>query len=135
MSLERLTRLRHAAVQHDPEVAAWLDAALQAWRNGEDLDCALGLAGTQAVRARNAAIRRAADLLDREGALSAWARAGRVEAAVRHYEAVVWPRRGSPRATDSPLKLAMHEWLTLEGAEGVRPVRVQRALYNIVRTE
>lgn len=133
VSVARLNRLVEAV--DDPELRDWLRGALEAWRAGEDLDRALGLAGAQAVRARDAAIRRVADLLDRDGPFSTWAKAGRLEAAIRHYEAVIWPRRHSAphRLADTPLKAALHEWMQMEAANGVRPVRVQRALYEILR--
>ncbi|PWG62525.1 hypothetical protein DEM34_12150 [Spiribacter halobius] len=119
----------------DPELQEWLRGGLEAWRAGEDLDRALGLSGPQATKARDAAIRRCADLLDRHGALSTWAKAGHVEAAMKHYESIVWPRRHSlpKRLADTPLKAALHEWMTMETANGVRPIRVQRALYEILR--
>lgn len=116
-----LGRLLAAA---DPEDRQWLEQALARWRDGEPLEHALGLSGPRAVKQRNAALRRAADLLDLAGELSPWARAGRLEKAIRYF---------GGRNNDSLLAKTIAEIIELESSNGVRPVRCQRAIYEIIR--
>lgn len=118
------------ATRSDPEIHAWLDQALQRYRAGEPLERALGLAGPEATKQRNAALRRAADLLDPPGALSAWQRAKRLEETLRRFEAIA--RHRSLKSL-SLLQQTLAHILQLERAHGVRAVRCQRALFEVIR--
>lgn len=124
MSLPRLQRVMEAA---QPEDRMWLEAALARWRDGEPLDHALGLAGPRAIKQRNAALCRAADLLDPAGDLSDWQRAGKVEKAIRYF--------AGRKNDDSLLAQTVAEIINLESLNGVRPVRCQRAIFEIIRAE
>lgn len=89
MSRARLARLQALADAGDAELAAWLGAGLARWRAGEPLEKALDLTGE---RARNAALLRAARLLDPQGTLGAWRTARLLARAVARFERS-WPRQ------------------------------------------
>lgn len=99
-------------------------AALESYRDGEALDHALGLAGPRAIKARDAAIRRAGDLMDPD--LSAWAVAAKLEKQRRHMDRVVLPRR----APETPLEHALASWIELD--TGLRPITRQRAIFAVL---
>lgn len=132
MSTAYLDRLLEIT-RNEPELYAWLTRALARYRQGERLERALGLAGARAVLVRNATVRRVADLIDRDGSLRPWPRAAEVARRVRHFEATAWPRLRAREDRDElpALKKALLEWLEIEQAEGVRPVRCQLAIYRL----
>lgn len=135
MSTQHLQRLRDEI--RDPDLLRWFDQAVQQWRDGELLERAMGLSGPRAVRTRNAAVRRVADLVDAAGELSLWRRAEEVRRHVSHFESVVWPRLRQQAGSDDlpPLKATLRTWLTVESSEGVRPIRNRRSIFEVIRTE
>jgi hypothetical protein len=123
-----LRRLEKMA-EPDLELSAWLGQGLDRWRSGEPLDHALGLAGADAIRARNAALVLAAGHFD-ESDLSTWELAGRLEAAIRRFESIVLPRirRGEAVSLD-PAQQAILS--ALEAGAGM--IRSRRRLWDLLR--
>lgn len=117
---DRLARLL-AHTRTDPELHAWFAKALADWRGGMSLEHALGLGGPRAVRQRDAALRRAADLIDPAGEMSSWKRAAKVEKAIRYFNRV--------RSHDSPLAIAIAEAIEIE-SRGIKRVRCQRSIFE-----
>lgn len=112
-----------AATKADRELHTWLTQALAEYRAGMPLEHALGLAGPRAVRRRDAAIRRLADLLDPAGELRPWPLAARVERAIAGF--------GRLRHRESLLAKTIAEIIEIE-SRGVKAVRCQRGIYRII---
>lgn len=84
MSLYRLKRIAATA---EPELRAWLLEAVEQYElGGEGLESALAVTGTRALIRRNEVLLQAGDLLDPEGELSPWARAGLLEEAIKQFK-------------------------------------------------
>ena len=90
MSMTIFLRLIEATREVDPVAHAWLKAGLQRYREGELLDRALDLAGAGADCAAEAALFKAADLLDPTHTLPRHTVARLLEAAIRRF-ARTWP--------------------------------------------
>lgn len=127
MSIARLEQLRQVVAEHDVGLAHWLDQGLDRWREGETLERALELTAADATLARDAALRRAARILDPEGQRRPWPLACELAELVRCHERDQGPRR---RADPSPLQAALAEAFEAAGARGV-PTS-QRGLYRIL---
>ena len=129
MSLRRLHRLLPLIEHGAPDLHTWLAEALDDYRAGLPLEQALGISGPKAIKARNSALRRAARYLDPDEQHSTWARAERVARALRRLD------RCATRYRDggSPLRQTLVRILEVEAGEGVRPVRSQRAIYELIR--
>lgn len=112
----------------DPATRAWLAEGFARWLAGDDdLQQALGADTFARLRARNKALRAAADVLDQDS--STWARAGMLAAAIRRYESRIAPLLiRDPHhplgPTDRHLQRAF--------ASGHRVPRTQRALFDVL---
>lgn len=128
MTAERFERLLAIA---EPELQAWLSQAVEKWRRGTPLDRALGLSGPPAMKARDEALRRAAEHV---AGKSTWARAGNLERAINHFEVTAWKRRQKNLARfHSPLKQALHEAFTAAEIGRIPMLYSRRALWNLIR--
>lgn len=127
-----LNLAQRVAAGERPDTAwPWLAAGLRRYLRGEaDLETALQLGAASRVRARNAALVRAARLLvDDPDTTSAWELAGHLERAVSNYEAVFLPRLRRDPAT------ALPDWaqaIRQAFDSGARPLRSRRRLYDIL---
>lgn len=132
MSAVKLERLLSLA-QPDAEVHRWLASALAEWRRGGiSLDRSLGLTGPVAIRARDAALRRAAALLD--DGRTPWETAGKLERAINHFETTAWKRLRYQAPPDlPPLKLALYEAFMVAELGRLQMLRCRRALWNLIR--
>ncbi len=92
MSMRVLLRLIASTADADPEAHAWLAQGLQRWRDGEDLQHALDLVGPGANQAAEAALFRAALLLDPQRTKPAHPVAVQLAAALERFERRTWPR-------------------------------------------
>lgn len=119
---------RLAAGDLSPEVAKWLSDGMRRHLAGEDLEHALGLDRTAALRRRNQALLQAAALLgDDDGA---WRCACRLAAAIRRYDARVAPLlERDPERELAPIDEALRRAFET----GQRIPRTPRNLYELIR--
>jgi hypothetical protein len=103
---------------HDADRAALL-TALKQYRRGEPFH----LAGTERIRRRDAALRRAAECLPG----TPWEVAGKLESAVARFESRVLPRHRDTR----PPGIDGHLWDAWQS--GARMLRSRRRLYDLIR--
>ena len=129
MSAQRLAELLEVTGDH-PDLHEWLRQALRRYHEGEPLDRALGLAGTRAVRLRDAALRDAADGLDPKGQLSNWQRAARLAERIPTFERTVWPRYRDNPTSDT---LGVNACLLAAFRAGCYVPRGQRQLHTILQ--
>lgn len=118
--------LRAAAGRIDYQVLAWIAEGFGRFQRGESLEHAFGLDRARRVRARDAALVRAAGELS--PAPSTWALAVRLAAAVRRFEVRVAPRL-APGDELPPLDDA----LRVAFASRVGVPATARALYDLLR--
>ena len=113
------------------EEVDWMRAGLRRWMTGqeEDLPRALGLHGGERVRARNAALCRAAVLLDVGQGLGRWPLAEALAQRLRRFEAVHGARirAAGPDGFDG-----LDRELALSLAAGARPLRSARRIFEIL---
>ena len=83
MSLERIEKLVGLAREHEPALADWLLDALESHKSGCPLDDALGISQAAARSRRDAALRRAAELIH---CASEWETAKRLSAWIAWVE-------------------------------------------------
>ncbi len=134
MSTARLDSLRELAAEHDGELSAWLEAGIERWREGESLDRALGVCGTDAVRERDLAIRRAAAIANPDGLRKPHTLAGDLEMEIRRFEGVKWKRCRHMRDPNlSPFDRALFDALRACDQSGISMLRSQRRLYDLIR--
>jgi hypothetical protein len=120
VSSVRMLRLIELAEQHNAELHTWLAGGIRRWRDGEDLDRALGLNGRGARRAAEDALLRAGAILDPAGTCSPSMLATRIAGDLQRFKACRWP---TVRAYDTPHNLTPIErelWSALKSSEGVR---------------
>lgn len=129
MSGRKLQRLIALAREHDPSLYAWLAPAVAEYQSGENLERALGLCGSRAVRERDEALCAAAEAMDPKGQLSTWARAGKLAARLPQFEAVVLPRYTDPEADT----LGVNHHLLRAYRTRQRIPRTQRALADVLK--
>lgn len=126
--LQRTLRTLEDDAALPPEAARWLRTGLRRYLDGDALENALHLSGTDLLRERNRALRRAAAIIDPDAHMSAWERAGRLTTDLRRFEADVWPRvRHTDGASLGPYRRALFDVLQ----SGAPPVRSQRRIYDL----
>jgi hypothetical protein len=110
-----------------PEVIAWISESMRRHLAGDELEAAFRLDGASRLRQRNRALLAAAEALD-DGS-GPWATAGRLAAAIRRYEARVWPLlRRDPSMALPPIDAALRRAFDA----GSRIPRTQRRLYDLL---
>lgn len=124
MSLARLYALQELAERHDPALASWLAEAWARYLAGLPLDQALELRG---LRARNAALMTAADLIDPELRMSARELARRIERAVDWFERQA-SRLGDREELRDPLLVALHDMRFAAPAKRLRRRQLEKLL-------
>ncbi len=117
---------RLIAGELDDEVLAWLLSGFRRYAAGTSLDQALRLDRASRLRARDQALRDAADILGPDG--DPWVQAERLAAAVLRFERRVMPWLKSSDVL-SPLDAAI--WSAFRAAD--RVPRSQRQLYDLIR--
>jgi len=117
--------LRASAGNIDDQARAWIAAAFVRFQRGEALERAFGLDRASRIRARDAALVRAAAVL--APAPSTWALAVRLAGAVRRFEVRVAPRL-APGAELPPLDDALRTAF----AASVGVPSSARALYDLL---
>ncbi|WP_231378036.1 hypothetical protein [Thioalkalivibrio sp. ALE12] len=132
MSLELLQQavraLETESGEMPPEAARWLRTGLRRYLDGDALENALHLTGTDLLRVRNRALKQAAMILDPDSELSAWDRAGRLARDLKRFEASTWPRVRHTDGTDlAPYRRALFDVLR----SGAPPARSQRRIYDL----
>jgi hypothetical protein len=118
------------AGQWPPEALPWLQGGLRAYlAGGQPLEDALGLTRPNRVKVRNAALMRAARILDDGRGRPPWELAGLLEQAIRRFEGDTLKRIRAGTAMElSPLNSALAEaW-----GGGARPLRSRRRLYDLL---
>ncbi|PTD96394.1 hypothetical protein [Pseudothauera lacus] len=119
---------RAAAGDFSPEVAAWLAEGMRKHLAGDDLQHSLGLDRASRVRERNKALQEAAELL--AGDDDPWRCAGRLEAAVKRFEARILPLLlRDPQLPISPVDKALRRAFD----SGLRVPGTARNLYELIR--
>lgn len=112
----------------DAETLAWWQIGLQRWWRGEGtLEVCLRLTGSYRIRARNAALIRAAGLIDNGQGNSAWQLAELLRQAVVQFRVVTLPRIQRGDAGElTPLQSALADAF----ASGAMPLTTQKSLYD-----
>ena len=119
---------RTAAGDLDAEACAWLAEGFAAWLAGAALADALRLDAPTRLRARNRALRQAADLLDVPGR-TPWKAAAELRKSIRRYEAHIVPLlTRDPRHTLGPVDSCLQR----AAASGYRLPKTQRQLYYLL---
>ena len=117
---------RLADGDNSPDVFQWMAQAAKKYLRGETIDTALGLDRSSLLRERNAALYRAADLLDRGD--GPWKTAGRLAASINRFENRTLPLYRSGLAEPSPVDQALIDAF----ATGQRITRTPRRLYDML---
>jgi len=118
---------RLADGDNSPDVFQWMAQAAKKYLRGETIDTALGLDRSSLLRERNAALYRAADLLDRGG--GPWCTAGLLAASIKRFENRMLQLYRRGLAEPSPVDQALIDAF----ATGQRIPKTQRKLYDILR--
>lgn len=118
---------RLAAGDCSPDVVKWLIQGATKYLDGEGLDIALGLDRNSLLRERNAALRRAANLLDLGD--GPWKTAGRLAVAIKRLETRTLPLYRRGQASPSPIDQALVDAF----ATGCRIPKTQRKLHDFLR--
>lgn len=118
---------RLADGDNSPDVVQWVSRGVAKYLRGEGLYEALGLDRSSLLRERNAALRRAADLLDLGD--GPWKTAGRLAAAIKRFETRTLPLYRRGQASPSPIDQALLDAF----ATGCRIPKTQRKLHDFLR--
>lgn len=111
------------------EFLDWIRPSINRAAAGEDLMVALGLTRGALVKARDAAMREAAQGLGADGC-NTWILAKRLSAQIARFESRYWPRlrAGLPVEGLSPVDAALHR--VLQAEVRVRAIRSKRKVYE-----
>lgn len=115
-----------------PEAVRWLRDGMRRFLADEKLAVSLHLTDTDGKMERNAALLRAAAILDDGRGLTPWKLSRQLAQAQDRFESVTWPRCRAGKATElSALDSAFRDAF----ATGVKPLRAADRLYDLLVTD
>lgn len=114
-----------------PCAVAWLRAGMRRYLRGEasTLEVALRLTGANRVAARNAALLKAARMIEDGDYMSTWSLAGKLHDAVTRFETVIAPRLY--RNPETPL-CPIDQAIQAARQSGARPLQSRRRLFDLL---